>query len=475
MAPRALAAAVALGLAFAGWRLTRGNGAGASAAIAPRAAVSPTPLVEAPVATATAIAATSTIGEPVDDPEAEENAAALAAEVPAEIPPRVTLEEHAIHPRETLYDALVAEGFSREQVAELVKAAKPFSNLSRVRPGSTFSVWREADVSGFGVPTLASFQMALAPNRILMARPSADGSFAAEVKEIPYETKLASYTGTVESTLWEAAVHAKMDPDLIASLADVFAFDVDFNTEVRRGDRFRLVVEQKFLDGRPAGYGDIIAAEYVNQGDSHQALRFETSAGDADYFAATGNSLRRMFLRSPLKYRRISSRFSSSRFHPVLHENRAHQGVDYAADVGTPIRAVGDGLVERAGWNGGSGNFVKLRHNSTYETSYSHLSRYGAGVKEGTRVRQGQIIGYVGQTGLATGPHLHFAFYEHGVYVDPLSKRFPAADPIPAGDKARFEEAKAKVLPMLPAWPEDAPSSKVAGMPVHPAVIQPPL
>src|SRR5206468_2739329 len=152
--------------------------------------------------------------------------------------------------------------------------------------------------------------------------------------------------------------------------------------------------------------------------------RFASANGDEDYFGANGSSLRRMFLRSPLKYRRISSRFTSNRFHPVLHTNRAHQGVDYAADVGTPIRAVGDGLVEKSGWNGGSGNFVKLRHNSTYETSYSHLSRYGSGVKAGVRVRQGQIIGYVGQTGLATGPHLHFAFYEHGVYVDPLSKRF---------------------------------------------------
>lgn len=400
--------------------------------------------------------------------------AATVSLVEADVPPRVTAEEHTIQRKETLYDALVAEGFSREQVAALVTAAKPFANLGRVHPGMTFAVWHAADPSGFGAIRISSVQLTLAPNKILLAHPTPEG-FTAEVKEIPYETKLASYTGDVDSTLWDAALRAKMDPNLIATLADVFAFDVDFNTEVRKGDRFRLVVQQKFLDGKPAGYGDILAAEYVNAGESHQAIRFENAAGDADYFAASGSSLRRMFLRSPLKYRRISSRFSSSRFHPVLHSTRAHQGVDYAADVGTPIRAVGEGVVEKSGWNGGSGNFVKIRHNSTYETSYSHLSAYGAGVKAGVKVRQGQIIGYVGQTGLATGPHLHFAFYDKGTYIDPLSKRFPAADPVSATEMAKFEAAKTTVLPLLPAWPDAGESPKIAGVTVHPAMLAPRL
>lgn len=433
--------------------------------------VPPPPAADAPdSATATAADAAA---DAATDAVATDDAS--TAPVDPGNPPRAILDEHTIQRRETLYDALVAEGVGRVQVAGLVTAAKPFTNLALVRPGMTFSIWRSADVSGFGDPALASFQMALAPNRILVERATKDG-FAAEVKEIPYVTKLASYTGEVDSTLWEAAVAAKMDPDLIASLADVFAFDLDFNTEVRQGDRFRLVVEQKLLDGRPAGYGNILAAEYVNQGETHQAFRFENASGDADYYRADGGSLRRLFLRSPLKYRRISSRFSSARFHPILHHTRAHQGVDYAASVGTPIRSVGDGVVERAGWNGGSGNFVKIRHNSTYETSYSHLSRYGAGVKAGVHVKQGQIIGYVGQTGLATGPHLHFAFYVHGRYVDPLSQKFPSADPVPAGQMAAFHTAIGKLGPLLPAWPDDDDGEpKIAGMPVHPAALQPPL
>ncbi len=378
------------------------------------------------------------------------------------------VQVHTIARNETFYDALIAQALSPEDVWALVKVAKPFANLSRVRPGSTFSIWRKNGGQDHG--RILSFQMGLAPNKTLVAKPEGSAkasAWSAEVREIPYTTQLVGYTGSVKVTLWEAAVEAGMDPNLIADLADVFAFDIDFNTEVRSGDRFRLVIEQKLLQGKPAGYGKILAAEYVNRGDSHAAILFESERGEVDWFAADGSSLRRLFLRSPLKYRRISSRFGK-RFHPVHKTMKAHQGIDYAADRGTPVRAVGDGLVLSANWNGGSGNFVKIRHNGTYETSYSHLSGYGPGVKRGTRVRQGQVIGYVGTTGTSTGPHLHFAFYENGRYIDPLSKKFPAADPVSTKEKARFEEQKAELLPLLPKWPNE----RVAEGPgVQPAVI----
>lgn len=397
----------------------------------------------------------------------------LVAEKPevAELP--VTLEVRRIGKRETLSEALLTVGFTGEQVNALVRAAKPFANLGRVRQGDELRLYHVKDV--FGMPVLASFQMQIAPNKTLLARPAAPGSsaFVAGIREIPYETKLVGYAGRVQSTLWQAAVDAGMAPELIDELADVFAFSIDFTREVRVGDRWRVVVEQKFLEGRPAGHGRMLAAEYVNAKESHSAIHFTNAAGDTDYFSTDGGSLRRMFLRSPLKYSRISSRFGM-RWHPVHKTRRAHQGVDYAAPRGTPIRSVGDGLITAARWNGGSGNFVKIRHSGSYETSYSHLSGYGPGIKKGVRVRQGQVIGYVGTTGVSTGPHLHFAFYENGRYIDPLSKRFPAAEPVPQKEKERFEKAKAELLPLLPDWPTDSTqASAKTSIPVPPALAVP--
>lgn len=385
----------------------------------------------------------------------------------------VTLEVRRIAKRETLSQALLTVGFTGEQVNALVKAAKPFANLGRVRQGDELRLFRVKDV--FGMPVLASFQMQIAENKTLLARPVAPGTsaFVAEVREVPYETRLVGYAGRVDSTLWEAAVDAGMAPELIDELADVFAFSIDFTREVRVGDRWRVVVEQKFLEGRAAGYGRMLAAEYLNGKESHSAIHFTNGQGDTDYFSTDGGSLRRMFLRSPLKYSRISSRFGT-RWHPVHKRRKAHQGVDYAAPKGTPIRSVGDGVVTAANWNGGSGKFVKIRHNGTYQTSYSHLSGYGPGIKKGVRVKQGQLIGYVGSTGVSTGPHLHFAFYENGRYIDPLSKRFPAAEPVPAKEKERFEQAKAQLLPLLPEWPADSTqASAKTSIPVPPALAAP--
>lgn len=385
-------------------------------------------------------------------------------------------ETRVLRKNETLYDTLIAAGFRPQEIWALVKAAKPFHNLSRVNSGMQFTVWKQPDL--FGTERVVSFQMSIAANKTLLARPSVRGpvvatSYDAEVREIPYTTELTGYTGTVESSLWQAAVDAGMDTELIAELADVFAFDVDFNTEVRKGDKYRLVVEQRFLEGKPAGYGRILAAEYVAGKESHSAIQFAGASGDVDYFATDGSSLRRMFLRSPLRYTRISSRFGG-RHHPTLGVWKKHEGVDYAAPRGTPIRSVGDATVIAASYNGASGNFVKLRHNSTYETSYSHLSGYASGVRSGSRVKQGQIIGYVGTTGRSTGPHLHFAFYEKGRYIDPLSKRFPAAEPVPAKEKARFEKAKAELLPLLPAWPDDTTTASTKTVvPVPPALVLP--
>lgn len=370
-----------------------------------------------------------------------------SAALRAPVLPRFTVYEHELEAGETIHDALVAAGLSDLEIVGVIGAAKAHQDLSRVRPGFELEVWKESG-------SVRSLQFALSPARTLLVRPGeAPHTFAAEVHEIPYEVELATFQGDVDSSLWVSATDAGMDPNLIAELTDVFAWQIDFSREVYAGDEWRLVVEQRTLAGKPAGWGQILAAEYVNNGHPYTAVYFQPDDKPVgSYYAPNGDSLRRMFLKSPVKFSRISSRFSRNRYHPVLKVRRPHYGVDYAAAPGTPIMAVGDGKIEYVGTNGGSGKFIKIRHNSTYQTSYSHLRGYAKGMKKGKRVTQGEVIGYVGSTGLATGPHLHFAFYENGHYVDPLSRKFPSADPVPKAHRAAFKEVADTALAQLPDW-----------------------
>jgi murein DD-endopeptidase MepM/ murein hydrolase activator NlpD len=227
---------------------------------------------------------------------------------------------------------------------------------------------------------------------------------------------------------------------------------VDFAREVQVNDRWRLSVEQKLVKGQPIGWGAILAAEYINVGESHRATLFRIQGEDHGYFTPEGQSLRKVFLKSPIRYGRITSGFKRRRFHPVLQVYRAHQGVDYGAPTGTPVRSVGDGTVIFAARSGGGGNVVKIRHNATYQTAYKHLHGYAKGIRNGARVKQGQVIGYVGSTGLSTGPHLHFEFYQSGRYIDPLGKKFPSADPVPAEHLTSFKTSAEQLLKTLPEW-----------------------
>jgi murein DD-endopeptidase MepM/ murein hydrolase activator NlpD len=348
-----------------------------------------------------------------------------------------------------LYDSLREVGMSPLDIHNLAKAAKPQTNLSRVRPGMQFQVSYGPEPEQEVIGLLFRFS----PTEYLEAHKAVDGW---EVKKIvePVDVKLVTYSGVVTSSLWESAQDANMDPNLIAELAEIFAWQVDFAREVRENDKWRLSVEQLFVKGKPIGWGSIIAAEYQNQGDTHVAALFRKEGKDIGYFTPDGDSLRRMFLKSPLRFGRISSRFTKNRFHPILKIGKAHLGVDYAAPVGTPVRAVGDGSVTFVGYSGGGGKVIKVRHNSIYQTAYKHLSGYAKGVVSGARVRQGQVIGYVGATGLATGPHLHFEFYQAGRFVDPLGRRFPSADPVAKNQLKEFKTLAATELETLPAWAE---------------------
>jgi murein DD-endopeptidase MepM/ murein hydrolase activator NlpD len=239
------------------------------------------------------------------------------------------------------------------------------------------------------------------------------------------------------------------EDQLALDLAEIFAWDVDFHTELQRGDSFRVAVEKLTLDGRFCRYGRILSAEFTRGTRLLRAVWFEGSQASAGYYTPEGTPLRKAFLRSPLKFSRISSGFTRSRFHPILHTSRPHLGVDYAAPVGTAVRAAGDGVVVQAGWMGGYGKAVRIRHANGYETLYGHLSRFQ--VARGTRVAQGQVIGAVGRTGLATGPHLDYRMLRNGVFINPLKLQSPPAEPVPARERPAFELARDERLALLGA------------------------
>lgn len=242
----------------------------------------------------------------------------------------------------------------------------------------------------------------------------------------------------IENSLFESANQAGIEDRLTMKLAEVFGWDIDFVMDIRSGDSFHVMYEQFFLNGENIGTGDIVAAEFRNQGKAYQAVRYTDSNGENHYYTPDGESMRKAFLRSPIEFARISSHFNLKRKHPILHTIRAHKGTDYAASRGTPVRATGDGRIEFAGNKGGYGRVVIIQHGAAYETVYGHLQGYARGVRSGFRVKQGQVIGYVGSSGLATGPHLHYEFHVNGVERNPVTVKFPKADAISETERPRF-------------------------------------
>ena len=275
---------------------------------------------------------------------------------------------------------------------------------------------------------------------------SRDGdTFTFEEVVEPPEVTIATATGVIDSSLFRAGQLAGLSDNLIMQMATIFGWDVDFVLDIRDGDRFALIFEEQFKDGEKIGEGPIVAAEFTNRGRRIRAVRYVDPTGHADYFTKDGRRMRKAFLRTPVNFTRISSRFSLSRRHPILHKLRAHRGVDYAAPRGTAVKASGDGQVVFAQRKGGYGLTVILQHGSDYTTLYAHLSRFSKGIRPGSQVRQGQIIGYVGSTGLATGPHLHYEFRVRGVHRDPLKVELPRAAQLAEQYMAEFRE-KAKPL-----------------------------
>lgn len=276
-----------------------------------------------------------------------------------------------------------------------------------------------------------------------------DDGFRTRTVERGLETRIASASGIITNSLYQSAQRTGLSDQLIMELANIFGWDIDFALEIRAGDQFSLIYEDEYLDGELYGNGSILAAEFVNQGTVFRAVRYEDKNGNSNYFSPDGRSMRKAFLRAPVDFRRISSRFTKARWHPVLGKKRPHKGVDYAAATGTPIKAAGDGRVIFRGRKGGYGNTVIIQHGSQYTTLYGHMSSFKSSVKNGSRIKQGQTIGYVGKSGLATGPHLHYEFRVNGVHRNPLTVKIPAASPINKLYKADFQRKSKPLLAQL--------------------------
>jgi murein DD-endopeptidase MepM/ murein hydrolase activator NlpD len=287
-----------------------------------------------------------------------------------------------------------------------------------------------------------------------------DGVFSASIVENPLETEETTLRGRVDSSLYVAVNEAGGTDRLAVELADVFKYDIDFVNQVQPGDHFIVAHEQQYQDGAFVRDGDILAAEFVNSGKTYRAVRYVGPNGRADYYTPDGRPVRKAFLRYPVDYARISSGFSLARRHPVLNRVRAHKGIDFAAPSGTPIKAAGAGRVVSRGRNGGYGNVVVLAHGKGVTTLYGHMSRFARGLSVGDRVAQGQVIGYVGMTGLATGPHVHYEYRVNGVHKNPARVTVPKADPIPASLMADFKAQTAPLLARLDVQP--APAVQVA-------------
>jgi murein DD-endopeptidase MepM/ murein hydrolase activator NlpD len=331
-----------------------------------------------------------------------------------------------------------------ERVIREVQRSELFS-LRRLRPGETVAV--SLDLDG----RLQRLAYQKSPDQVYVLE-AAPGSLRTYVTGLDYHTYYRKIAGQVCTTLDEAIRNGGGDPALVMELATAFASDIDFLTEPRKGDEVTLLVQEKRYRGERVGACEIYFADYRGQCVRQTAIRFppaaQEGAGGA-YFTPDGESLLRTFLRSPLNYRRISSHFSRRRFHPILRRWRPHLGVDYAAPMGTPVVSVGAGVVTRAGWNGGFGRYVEIRHDHLYVTSYGHLSRIARGLKRGTRVKRGQVIGLVGSSGLSTGPHLDFRVKRGDRFIDPLRMDNPPAKPIPEALRAAFDAHVARLAALV--------------------------
>lgn len=355
--------------------------------------------------------------------------------------------ERRVQRRQTFSDLLQAHNVAYEDIVALAETSRSVYDVRRIAAGRPYRVyvneWLQRAQYLVYQPSPTRY--------VVYDIRNPERSYAGEQ---PVSVSWKTVGGEINTSLYQTLIDDGAHPELVLKLSEVFAWQVDF-FRIRRGDRFRVIYEERRLGDTTLPPGKVIAARFQHRGENFYAFHFE-APHQTSYFDEGGQSMRRELLKAPLRYNRVSSRFSRSRLHPVTGRRRAHLGTDYAAPPGTPVRAVGDGRVEVAGYDRANGNWVKIRHNSMYTTGYLHLSRFARGIRRGVRVQQGDVIGYVGSTGLATGPHLHYHFWKHGQPVDPRTIEAPPTEPIYPQYRTDFETLVAELKPRL-AW--DAPAS----------------
>jgi murein DD-endopeptidase MepM/ murein hydrolase activator NlpD len=337
-----------------------------------------------------------------------------------------------VQPGQTLSDIFQGQGLSLADLQNVMdQAGDAGKALHNIRPGQEFDFLLASDGSLRGIRFDKDES-----SRVTVRFDGDKPKVTAQAREVERREHVAH--GTIDSSLFAAGAKAGMSTAMVLKLADLFKYDVDFVQDLREGDTFTVIYDDIYRDGAYLREGDIVAAEFVNQGQRYTAYRFKKDDGNYGWFSEDGRPLQKSFLRIPVDFTRISSQFSAARMHPILGRMRAHQGVDYAAPTGTPIHAAGDGVVKFKGWMNGYGNFVIVQHNSSISTAYGHMSKF-ANIKVGQHVSQGSVIGYVGMTGLATGPHLHYEFRVNNVQRDPQKVTLPKPEPLPAAQLARFK------------------------------------
>lgn len=367
-----------------------------------------------------------------------------------EIDPYIYVEG-SLNRGETLAQALQNRGLGYSVITPVLNQLNQIFNLRRCQPADSFSVRLDT------LNVIRQLNYYPVREKILTYTVIRDtlGVYHPKIDTLKTEKVLRKVDTTIRGSLYMSLRALGEGPYLIGKLADIFQWDIDFFIDPREGDRIAFVFEQYMLNGEFVKYGEILVAEYNGRNYRNRAYRYVVNNSQGGYYNKEGESFRKAFLKSPLNYTRISSRFSTGRYHPVLKIVRPHNGVDYAAPTGTPVVAASDGVVSHRGWKGGHptvngmtggyGNTVMIRHANGYETLYGHLSRYADGIRKGVRVTQNQVIGYVGQTGLATGPHLHYTVYLNGVAIDPLKMNNEPGPPIPAAKLAEFKSLTEKL------------------------------
>jgi murein DD-endopeptidase MepM/ murein hydrolase activator NlpD len=345
---------------------------------------------------------------------------------------------------DNLADIFSREGISPQQLYKIMNLGGAAHNLRKIYPGQTLRVLTD-DESG-----LLKLEYQIDKLNLMEVHRTGDGFEISTTYHAP-ERHVTNAIGYINSSLFLAAQKAGLSDNMTMELANIFGWDIDFALDIRKGDKFVVLYDELYLEGEKVGEGHILAATFINQGKTYQAVRYTDKSGDTEYYSPDGKNMRKAFLRTPVEYTRISSGFSLGRKHPILNRIRAHKGVDYAAPTGTPVKSTAKGKIVFRGKKGGYGNVIIVQHGNKYSTLYGHLSRFRSGLSTGSSIMQGQVIGYVGMTGLATGPHLHYEFRVDGVHRNPLTVKLPDAEPLNKVDLADFRQKAVSMIGKLDA------------------------